>query len=50
MNTTGGKKIRVLLTRFGLVTTTATVALMGPATAIANARLAGNHNEVMLAR
>jgi hypothetical protein len=45
-----GKKMRTLLTRLGLVATTATVTLMGPATAIANARLAGNHNEVMVAR
>jgi hypothetical protein len=39
-----------LLTRLGLVATTATVTLMGPATAIAEARLASNHNEVMLVR
>jgi hypothetical protein len=50
MTTKDGKKIRALLTRFGFVATTATVSLMGPATAIANARLASNHNEVMLAR
>jgi hypothetical protein len=43
-------KVRYVLTRLGLVTTTATVTLMGPATPIANALLASNHNEVMLAR
>ena len=45
-----GKKMRYVLTRLGLVATTATVTLMGPATAIATARLASNHNEVMVAR
>ena len=43
-------KLRYVLARLGLVTTTATVALMGPATAIAEARLASNHNEVMATR
>jgi hypothetical protein len=33
--------------RLGLATATAAVTLIGPATAIANARLASNHNEVM---
>ncbi len=42
--------MRTLLTRLGLVMTTVTVTLMGPATAIANARLASNHNEVMVTR
>jgi hypothetical protein len=45
-----GKKVRYVLARLGLVATTATVTLMGPATVIAEARLASNHNEVMAAR
>lgn len=44
------KNMRHVLTRLGIVATTATVTLMGPATAIANARLASNHNEVMVGR
>ena len=48
MNGKSRAQIRALLTRVGLVVTTATMALIGPATAIADARLAGNHNEVML--
>ena len=36
-----------LWTALGMVTTTATVTVIGPATAIATARLAANHNEVM---
>jgi hypothetical protein len=44
------KKVRYVLTRLGLVTTTATVALLGPATATANALIASNHNEVMVER
>ena len=43
-------KVRYVLTRLGLVTTTVTVALIGPATPIASALIASNHNEVMLAR
>ena len=46
--------MRTLLTRLwillGMVTATATVTVIGPATAIAGARLAGNHNEVMASR
>jgi hypothetical protein len=42
--------MRTLLARLGLVATTVIVNLMGPATAIANARLASNHNEVMVTR
>jgi hypothetical protein len=34
----------------GTVTATAVVTVIGPATAIATARLAGNHNEVMASR
>lgn len=40
-------RIRALLMKVGFVATTATVTLVGPATAIAEARLASNHNEVM---
>lgn len=50
MTTKRAAKIRALLTRLGFVAATVTVSLMGPATAIANARLAANHNEVMLER
>ena len=46
--------MRTLLTRLwillGMVTATAAVTVIGPATAIATARLAGNHNEVMASR
>ena len=46
--------MRTLLTRLGIVlgmvTATATVTVIGPATAIATARIAANHNEVMAAR
>ena len=42
--------MRTLLTRIGLVVTPIIVALMGPATAIANAKIASNHNEVMVTR
>jgi hypothetical protein len=50
MEMKSGRKVRTLLARLGLGATMATVTLIGPATAIANARLASNHNEVMLAR
>ena len=39
-----------LWTALGMVTTTSTVTVIGPATAIATARLASNHNEVMASR
>ena len=43
--------MRTLLTRLwillGMVTATAAVTVIAPATAIATARLASNHNEVM---
>jgi hypothetical protein len=46
--------MRTLLTRLwillGMVTATAAVTVIGPATAIATARLASNHNEVMASR
>ena len=42
--------MRKWFARLGLIATPLIVALIGPATAIANARIATNHNEVMLAR
>jgi len=39
--------MRTLLIRLGILLGMVTVTVIGPATAIANARLAGNHNEVM---
>jgi hypothetical protein len=48
----GGFTMRTLLTRLGLllgiVTTTATVTVIGPATAIATAGTSYQHNEVMV--
>lgn len=48
--TPGKRRLRTHLTRLGLAVSAAVVTLMGPATAIAEARLAGNHNEVMVRR
>ena len=46
--------MRTRLTRLwillGMVTATAAVTVIGPATAIATARIGANHNEVMAAR
>ena len=46
--------MRTLLTRLGIllgmITTTATVTVIGPATAIAGALSGNNHNEVMTSR
>ena len=39
--------MRTLLIRLGILLGMVTVTVIGPATAIANARLASNHNEVM---
>ena len=42
--------MRTLLIRLGILLGMVTVTVIGPATAIANARLASNHNEVMASR
>ena len=46
---TAGNTVREIVP-LGMVTATAAVTVIGPATAIATARLAGNHNEVMASR
>jgi hypothetical protein len=45
-----GIVMRTLITRLGFIASTLIVALIGPATAIANAKIASNHNEVMVTR
>jgi len=42
--------MRTLLIRLGILLGMVTVTVIGPATAIANARLASNHNEVMASK
>jgi hypothetical protein len=40
--------MRKLFARLGLIVTPTIVMLMEPATAIANARISTNHNEIMV--
>ena len=42
--------MRALFIRLGILLGMVTVTVIGPATAIATARLASNHNEVMASR